>query len=83
MDTTPKTLFIYESKDGNQPFRDWLKSLRDKTAVARFAHDWKGLNRVTSVIPNLLEMGFVNYVLLLVAGLEFILDSMVIESLYY
>jgi putative addiction module killer protein len=35
MGTTPKNLLIYETTDGNQPFRIWLKSLRDKTAIAR------------------------------------------------
>ncbi len=70
-------------KDGNQPVTDWLKSLRNKTAIARFVHDWKGLRRAIFVIPNSMVKGFVNYVLLSAADLEFILDWMTIESLYY
>ena len=35
METTPKTLINYETEDGKQPFREWLKSLRDKVSIAR------------------------------------------------
>ena len=30
-----KTITVYETEDGKQPYRDWLNSLRDKVAVAR------------------------------------------------
>lgn len=35
VEVTPRTLIIYETTDGKHPFRDWLKSLRDKIIVAR------------------------------------------------
>lgn len=35
MDAKLKTIKIYRTEDGKQPYRDWLNSLRDKVAVAR------------------------------------------------
>ncbi len=30
-----KTIAIYQTEDGNLPFKQWLDSLRDKTTIAR------------------------------------------------
>lgn len=35
VEVTPRILINYETADGEQPFRDWLKSLRDKVTAAR------------------------------------------------
>lgn len=35
MDNAPKKLLNYQTEDGQQPFRDWFQSLRDKVIVAR------------------------------------------------
>ncbi|MFZ4403749.1 MAG: type II toxin-antitoxin system RelE/ParE family toxin [Pseudobdellovibrionaceae bacterium] len=35
MEATTKTLINYKTEDGKEPFREWLKSLRDKVTTAR------------------------------------------------
>ncbi len=35
MNATPKSVFVYCSRDGKLPFDDWLHDLRDQNAVAR------------------------------------------------
>ena len=35
VDVKPKTIAIYETEDGQRPFKKWLNSLRDKSTVAR------------------------------------------------
>ncbi len=35
MEATIKIIVIYETEDGDKPFKEWLDSLRDKSTVAR------------------------------------------------
>jgi putative addiction module killer protein len=35
VDALVKNLINYKTEDGKEPFRDWLKSLRDKVVAAR------------------------------------------------
>lgn len=35
MDVKSKTIAIYETEDGQRPFKKWLDSLRDKSTIAR------------------------------------------------
>ena len=35
MDIKPKSVLVYRTRDGELPFDDWLRELRDANAVAR------------------------------------------------
>ncbi len=35
MEISPKIIAIYETEDGQRPFRKWLDSLKDRVTVAR------------------------------------------------
>jgi len=35
MEASSKTIAIYETEDGQRPFKNWLASIRDKLTIAR------------------------------------------------
>jgi putative component of toxin-antitoxin plasmid stabilization module len=78
-----KTIAIYETEDGQRPFKKWLDSLRDKATIARINArlarvEFGNLGDAKPVGNGVAELRLV-----LEAATEFIMALMVINSLSF
>lgn len=70
-------IFRYQTEGGKEPLTEWLQSLRDKQAQAKFRIRLKRLESGTTVTVILWERAYRNYENTLVRVIEFTLGVMV------
>lgn len=69
-------IFRYQTEDGKEPLTEWLQSLRDKQAQAKFRMRLKRLESGNFGDCDLWVKAYRNYENILVRVIEFILDVM-------